>query len=304
MPLVQAPRVLPGVDPRTVVPADIDSATFAAGYPATIRQNLPYIIIINGDSVAHNFTFTFKSVGNAPPITATATIQPGTTQSFPTMPFTTIQIDTAGTGSSVGFCYSDLPIVGPSFAGGSGPLSVQLGQGGSFTVLSLEGLTLFKVTDDGNIALQSDGGVIQLQGLDNFNSSGVLSAYTAVGATVALGLPVMRGIDDRQDVAATDGAPITVYAVPATAATKFRITATVVGSSGTVTSAIYTIIYTVDGVTVTHTVTISAVDTDATYSGIVTCDASTNVTAQLTTLTGAGATVDLTCLVEGISSNA
>ncbi len=118
---------------------------------------------------------------------------------------------------------------------------------------------------------------------------------------VANGLFPARGIDSRTSLTAVDGAALTVYAVPATTG-KFRISATIVGRSGTVTSGIYTYIYTVGGVAITKTVSITAVDTDAENSLMPQPDASTSITAQLTTLTGTTPSVDVTTLVEGISS--
>ena len=134
----------------------------------------------------------------------------------------------------------------------------------------------------------------------SINGTGAISYYDAL-ATAAGGASAFRGIDDRNTVTSTDGAPITVYAVPATTG-KFRITVTLVGRAGTVTSAIYTFKYTVAATVITDTVSISAVDTDASKSIIVLPDLSTNITGQLTTLTGASASVDITCLVEAVGA--
>jgi hypothetical protein len=153
-----------------------------------------------------------------------------------------------------------------------------------------------EIAQDANTSVYFNADTLRL-------ASGKVAIYGAVN-TAANGVSAMRGIDDRADVAATDGSAITVYAIPAgvTDGSKYRITATVVGSSGTVTAASYVIKYTVDTAVVTHTLSISAVDTDAEYCAIVAPDASSNITAQLTTLTGTTPKVDLCCLVEGISS--
>ncbi len=154
-------------------------------------------------------------------------------------------------------------------------------------------------TEIGNIVIGA--GVLGTVGESNVLRIGPNIYVPLLDSMAAGGLTPKRGIDDRTSVTAVDSAAITVYAVPTTTG-KFRISATIVGRSGTITSGIYTIKYTVGGVVVTHTVSITAVDTDASYSAIVQPDASTNVTGQLTTLTGTSPNVDVTCLVEGIGS--
>lgn len=139
----------------------------------------------------------------------------------------------------------------------------------------------------------------------NFNPA-TLPAVTSYGGIpiAASGLSPIRGADDRQSISATDGSALTVYAVPATRPTpgKYQITVTIVGRSGTITSAVYTYKYTVGGNTITKTVSISAVDTDAENTLIVQPDANTSITGQITTLTGTTPVIDVTCIVEAVSA--
>jgi hypothetical protein len=135
-----------------------------------------------------------------------------------------------------------------------------------------------------------------------FSGSGVMDAYNGIN-TVANGVSSFRGIDDRADVAVVDGSPIVVYSVPVGSTGKVRLSATVVGSSGaSISAATYEIKYTVDGAVITKDLSISAVDTEADMSILVAPDASTNITAQVTILTGTtNPKLDVTCLVEAVS---
>lgn len=402
-------RVLPGMDPRDLNTVDIAPGNFGQGLGLTLQQYLPYIIIINGDSVSHTLTLTLR--GSGVQFTGAVTIQPGGPLSFPTSIIKTISLDSSGTAADVSYVYSDLPLVGPSFAAGSGipisPYAINVdGSGnlgtyyngtevlatensGAFDVpiansppsttnalafrlfidsnghlvigapnanfdsegtveaqtvfgwdqygavftqqgalglwnlasgsaASIKGLSLLELSAEGLVLMGIDptnGNTIQFDPngdipFYSFNTgsslfqinNGTVQGVKGIG-TVADGIPPFRGIDDRSGVTSTDGSPIAVYAVPSTTG-KFRITVGLVGESGTISSAVYTIKYTdTAGNTITHTVSISAVSTDASLVLLVQPEASTNITAQLTTLTGTGTpTVDVTCLVEGVSA--
>lgn len=149
--------------------------------------------------------------------------------------------------------------------------------------------------------LNSGQGINVQNGKLTINGNGQLSAYGNIG-TLAAGLGAIRGIDDRTNIGAADGAAITVYAVPATTG-KFRVTFGIVGRSGTITSGIYTLKYIVNGATITDTVSITAVSTDANGGRMILPDASTNITAQITTLTGTNPKVDVTMIVEAVGTN-
>src|SRR6201988_5027109 len=105
----KANRVLPGLDPREVTLAAIESGNFGTNQLGTaIQFYLPYFVVINGDSVSHVLTFQFRSPGSAN-ASAAYTIAAGAAQSFPTMLFQSVSCDSAGTPSSVGYGYADLP---------------------------------------------------------------------------------------------------------------------------------------------------------------------------------------------------
>jgi hypothetical protein len=122
-------------------------------------------------------------------------------------------------------------------------------------------------------------------------------------STVGPGAPAERGIDSRSNIGSTDSSPITVYAVPTGTTNKaFRLTARIFGFGGTVTSGVYTIKWVEGGVTITKTLSITAVDTDSDLVIGIQPDQTTNVTAQITTLTGTSPKVNVLCLVEGVDS--
>ena len=147
------------------------------------------------------------------------------------------------------------------------------------------------------------GGTVYL-GVDSGGTpviiSHLLTGYNGLGLSDN-GISVIRGSSLRTALTATDASPITAYAVPTTTG-FFRISLTILGRSGTITSGVATLKYTVGGVVITETVSITAVSTEAHISPMVQPDASTNITVQLTTLTGTSPSVDVACLVEGVSS--
>ena len=146
------------------------------------------------------------------------------------------------------------------------------------------------------------GNVVFVDELNQLISWGALtcSKYGNLPA-VNNGLCPLRASSLRTALTATDASPITVYAVPATTG-FFRISLTIFGRSGTITSGVATLKYTVGGVVITETVSITAVDTETHISPMVQPDASTDITVQLTTLTGTTPSVDVACVVEGVSS--
>ncbi len=199
------------------------------------------------------------------------------------------------------------PIVKPTPGGAAGagsldgPLTVQADTvsttaNNKFLIVGSDGAELFGTNASGECTIYQNWLVN-----NQFSWVSIFPIYNNIN-TVANGVPAFRGIDDRTSVTAVDSAEITVYAVPATTG-KFRVSATLYGRSGTITAGTYVIKYTIGGFTVTKTMTISAVNTDVEFSLIIHPDASTNVTAQLTALTGTSPSVDVTCLVEGIGSD-
>jgi hypothetical protein len=133
-------------------------------------------------------------------------------------------------------------------------------------------------------------------------STGQSDKYVGI-ATTAQGLTPQRGIDSRHNVGSTDGSPITVYAIPSTSSNNgYRLTARIFGFGGTVSSGIYEIKWTEGGVAITKDLSITAVDTDADLVIGIQPDSSTNVTAQLKTLTGTNPKVNVLCLVEGLDT--
>jgi len=155
----------------------------------------------------------------------------------------------------------------------------------------------FSIGGNFNFAASVVGGpVLQIGG-----ASGIITKYGNGVSTVGAGVPPERGIDDRTAVASVDGAAITVYAV-VTANKGLRLTARVFGFSGTVSAASYVVTWVEGGATITKTLSISAVHTDADLAIGIQPDTGTNITAQLTVLTGASGKVNVLCLVEGIGT--
>lgn len=110
-------------DPKRIGSDQIHPFNFAQ-LSQPIDTLLPYLTIINGDSVPHTLTFTIRGAGNATAITCAPTIAAGQSVSYPTLPFAAVALDSGGTGSSVVGFYTDVPVLGPKSAAGSGAATV------------------------------------------------------------------------------------------------------------------------------------------------------------------------------------
>jgi hypothetical protein len=129
-------------------------------------------------------------------------------------------------------------------------------------------------------------------------SSGCTKWNNISTASGTLGIAAVFGADFRLAVASVDGSAITVYTTTGSGQV-YRLMARVFGSAGTVSAASYVIVWTEAGATVTKTLSISAVDTDADLSILIQPDTGTAITAQLTVLTGTGSPkVNVACSVE------
>ena len=96
----------PRIDARLKVGplAKLGPQTFSAG-GFSIQYYREWLIITNGDTIAHVLTFTLKSVPGVAPTTASITLGVGETESYPTEPFVSVSIDTAS--AAVTAFYSD-----------------------------------------------------------------------------------------------------------------------------------------------------------------------------------------------------
>lgn len=172
-------RVIPGADPDKVRLAAIQGGTFGAGGTG-ITQDLPYLIIANGDSSAHTFTFSIRGqpTGQFP-----YTVAAGNTSSVPTLPFSGVTIDTATT--SVGWAFSDVPI-NPSTAAGSGigAAFVTVGNGNIFTynVAGYGGDWGLAINAAGAALKAAKGGTVYITG--GIGTTGVVSTQTVFWNTV------------------------------------------------------------------------------------------------------------------------
>lgn len=111
----------PGADPRTTDLKDLKSGVFnpAAAGSIVVEQYMPYLQILNGDTVAHVFTLTLRPpTGQDNPGPVTLSIPAASNQAIPTLPFGGCAIDAAA--STVFWFYTDVPVAGPSPAAGGG----------------------------------------------------------------------------------------------------------------------------------------------------------------------------------------
>jgi len=117
--------------------------------------------------------------------------------------------------------------------------------------------------------------------------------------TVSFGLSPIYGLDNRQGVTSADASAITLYTTSGANQVykvKARINATALGTSGTAT---YTIKWTENGVALSQSLTVSAVNSPQSLDILIQPDANTPITVQITALTSA--TVNVSAEVEEIA---
>jgi len=107
-------RILVSGDPKDITDDQIDAQTFAE-LTARVNTILPYLNILNGDSIAHTFTVLLRGTRN---VSTMLTVAAGAGQSIPTLGVVTVVCDSAGAPSSVARWYGDIPF--PKPAGGTG----------------------------------------------------------------------------------------------------------------------------------------------------------------------------------------
>lgn len=116
---------------------------------------------------------------------------------------------------------------------------------------------------------------------------------TAFG--LSAGMLAVDFYDYRSNVTATDSSAIALHVVPAPGHV-YACDVSVVGYAGTVSAAHYVLSWTVNTAVQTATITITSVAANATSEVILTPDTGSTVTAQLTTLTGGLAAVNVACI--------
>lgn len=134
---------------------------------------------------------------------------------------------------------------------------------------------------------------------------GIITTYNNV-STAGYGVPPIYGLDNRTGLTAVDASPITLYpktGQPAIVSGQLyrlsaRIMATVLGTGG---SATYTLKWVEGGQTIPKTLTVSAVDSDSDLMILIQPDANTQITAQLTAISGTGTSVNVAASVEQIA---
>jgi hypothetical protein len=127
-----------------------------------------------------------------------------------------------------------------------------------------------------------------------------ISRYGGIN-TVGFSLLPLLGLDNRRGLTAADASPITLYTTTTAAGQLYRLTGRIFCTAGTTPSATYTLKWTEGGITVTKTLTVSAVGADAEFSALIQPDNGTAITAQLTAISGTGATVNVAASVEELN---
>ena len=112
-----------------------------------------------------------------------------------------------------------------------------------------------------------------------------------------LGISPIFGVDNRTGLTSVDASATTLYTTTA-AGQLYRVTFRIFGLSGTITSAVYTISWTEGGSTYKATASISGAGDISPQTYLLQPDNGTNITGQLTTLSGTSPKVDVAAVVE------
>jgi hypothetical protein len=111
------------------------------------------------------------------------------------------------------------------------------------------------------------------------------------------GLSIIMGVDSRIGVTTTDASPIIVYKTTE-AARVIKVIFRLYATAGTTPSATYVVKWTEGGVVNTSSISINAVNTEAVSTLLVQPDSLTNITSQITALSGTGTTVNVACVAQ------
>jgi hypothetical protein len=115
------------------------------------------------------------------------------------------------------------------------------------------------------------------------------------------GLSPIYGMDNRHGLTSADASPNTLYVTTASNQ-LYKLTARIMATAGTSPSAEYVIKWIEGGATITKTLQISAIDSDADLSTIlIQPDSGTIITTQLTAISGTGTTVNVASTVEEVA---
>jgi hypothetical protein len=201
------------------------------------------------------------------------------------------------------------PPQGPfAFGYFTGDRFIFVGQGGNKNLeINLNAQTTPLIAGDAFINITPGGGLAISPptngnlGLAQYGGAGVAFVKPVVNynniSTVGEGVAPIYGLDNRRGLTAADGAATTLYTTTA-AGQAYRVMARIFCTAGTSPSATYTLKWIEGGITVTKTVTVSAVGSDATFDELIQPDNSIAITVQLTAISGTGATVDVAASVE------
>lgn len=133
-------------------------------------------------------------------------------------------------------------------------------------------------------------------GITNLGKIGLFASETTAG----MGVPPIYGLDNRTGLTSADSSAKTLYTTTA-AGQVYRVSYSILGVSGTISSAVYTIGWTEDGTARTATASISASGENQTWTQIYQPDNDTAITAQLTTLSGTSPKVDVAAVLEQLA---
>ena len=209
--------------------------------------------------------------------------------------------------------YTPPTLVTPTPGGspGDGSISGKLSVGPSTSgpiVIDGTAETIYNTNSGGNLTLgvtNNTGGVTLKRGSINVTLYNDVQIYPKIGEyngvlTDGYGVAPIYGKDVRTGLTAADASALTLYTTTA-AGQAYRLMGRILATAGTSPSATYTIKWTEGGATITKTLTISALDADSDLSVLIQPDNGTNITAQLTAISGTGTTVNVAATVEEVA---
>jgi hypothetical protein len=148
-----------------------------------------------------------------------------------------------------------------------------------------------------NYGIENESGMLRIGNPDTQIATATGQIAFSLYNLQGFGLSPIYGLDNRKGVSVADSSPKTLHTVSGNSTTVFKISARIFATSGS--SATYVISWTENGAVRSNTFQVSTVNTNYSSMFVIQPDASTDITAQITSLTST--TVNVACIVEEVA---
>ena len=151
---------------------------------------------------------------------------------------------------------------------------------------------------DGSLTISpTTGNVIASLNVGHSNTWSSLQSFNGGALIYGRYVDQITGQDNRKGVTTTDTTAITL--TTANSGMLYKLTARILATAGSTISVSYAVAWTENATVITKTLTVTTLNADQDLASIlIQPDSATHVTAQITALSGTGATVNVASTVE------